>query len=192
MKSVGAIKLYDFDLTIYDGDSTIDFYVFCVRHQPGLLRYLPYQLFHLVLFVFRLENTTRFKSHFFIFLHGLHDVDATIERFWQQHFADIKQWYQSRAHDQDVIISSSPEFLLAPVCQKLGVQTLIATKMDKRSGIIEGLNYKGEEKARQLRQRLPNVVVEEAYSDSLVDRPILKLAKQAFLVKGERVEPFRD
>lgn len=31
------IDVYDFDGTIYDGDSTVDFTRFCLRRHPGVL-----------------------------------------------------------------------------------------------------------------------------------------------------------
>lgn len=35
------IDVYDFDGTIYDGDSTVDFTRFCLRRHPGVLAGLP-------------------------------------------------------------------------------------------------------------------------------------------------------
>ena len=35
------VNLYDFDKTIYDGDSTIDFYLFCLKKKLSIIQYLP-------------------------------------------------------------------------------------------------------------------------------------------------------
>ena len=35
------IDVYDFDGTIYDGDSTVDLVKFCIRRHPSLLSGLP-------------------------------------------------------------------------------------------------------------------------------------------------------
>ena len=35
------IDVYDFDGTIYDGDSTVDFVFFCLRRHPGVIAGLP-------------------------------------------------------------------------------------------------------------------------------------------------------
>lgn len=32
------MNVYDFDKTIYAGDSTIDFYLFCLKRQPAILQ----------------------------------------------------------------------------------------------------------------------------------------------------------
>ena len=34
------MNVYDFDNTIYDGESVFDFYHYSVRKQPKLIRYL--------------------------------------------------------------------------------------------------------------------------------------------------------
>ena len=35
---------YDFDKTIYDGDSSTDFFIYMIIHRPYLLIFLPYFL----------------------------------------------------------------------------------------------------------------------------------------------------
>ena len=37
MKNTLVALVYDFDETIYDGDSTVDFYKYCVKRKPSLL-----------------------------------------------------------------------------------------------------------------------------------------------------------
>ncbi len=42
--------------------------------------------------------------------------------------------------EDDVIISASPEFLLRPICNRLGIRHLIASRVDARSGAYDGQN----------------------------------------------------
>ena len=35
-----CINVYDFDNTIYDGESLLDFYLLCIKHHPNLGKYL--------------------------------------------------------------------------------------------------------------------------------------------------------
>ena len=37
------MNVYDFDKTIYNGDSTLDFYIFSIKKNLLLLRYFPKQ-----------------------------------------------------------------------------------------------------------------------------------------------------
>ena len=42
------MNVYDFDGTIYRGDSTLHFYGYCLKCQPTLARYLPVQVMGLL------------------------------------------------------------------------------------------------------------------------------------------------
>ena len=179
--------VYDFDGTIYDGDSSLNFYLFCVRNNPGALLFLPKQLWSFLLYKSGKMDKTQFKSAFFSFLRVLPDVDESVEAFWRENDRRLKAWYVKLDHADDIVISASPEFLLAPVCQKIGVKRLIATKMDKKTGAISGKNCCGEEKVNRLRLLFPEAAVKRAYSDSLSDMPLFAVAEQAYLVKKDRL-----
>ena len=83
----------------------------------------------------------------------------------------------------DMIISASPEFLLKPICEKLGIQHLIASKVDVRTGKFSGENCRGKEKVRRLAAEYGSAYIDQFYSDSHSDLPLAQLADQAFLVK---------
>ncbi|EEX73505.1 hypothetical protein [Leptotrichia hofstadii] len=59
------MNVYDFDKTIYDGNSTIDFYIFEILRKPLLLRYLPQQLMCIVLYHMKIINKKNIKKDFF-------------------------------------------------------------------------------------------------------------------------------
>ena len=46
------MNVYDFDKTIYDGDSTIDFYFYCLKKHPKIILCLPIQLYAAVKYTF--------------------------------------------------------------------------------------------------------------------------------------------
>ena len=59
------IDVYDFDGTIYDGDSTVDFTRFCLRRHPAVLAGLPRFIGTSVLLALGRRNLTQFKSVLF-------------------------------------------------------------------------------------------------------------------------------
>ncbi len=178
------MNLYDFDHTIYKGDATVDFYLFCVRKHPAVLCNLPVQIVAVVLCKLKLMSRTTCKSIFLRFLRNMSDTEQVVEAFWDGYESKMKQWYLDQKHADDVIVSASPEFLLGPITQRLGLQYLIATHADIKTGKITGENNRGEEKVRRFLQNHPGARVEEAYSDSKSDLPILRLAEKAYIVKG--------
>jgi HAD superfamily phosphoserine phosphatase-like hydrolase len=186
------IDVFDFDHTVYDGDVSLDFYFYSLRKHPSILRYLPGQLWHAFLYLASVNSRTKFKQEFFGFLKGLHDIDVDIKKFWQSHEKNIKPWYSARKHNKDIIISASPEFIIEPMAKKLGTRRLIATRMDKITGSIEGRNCRGVEKVKRLRSEIDNIQINECYSDSLSDLPLLKLAKEKYIVKKHAIIPFDE
>ena len=120
------------------------------------------------------------------------DIDTAVERFWDEKEGKIHKWYLNMKAPTDVIISASPEFLLEPICKRLGVGKLMASRTDKHTGLFEGKNCHGEEKVVRFRALFPNDEVEEFYSDLYCDTPMAKIAKKAFIVKGERLTPWDE
>ena len=181
------MNIYDFDGTLYDGDSTVDFFLFCLKRKPSLVRFLPEQAWGFLLHGLKRIDRTRLKEYFFSFLKGV-DGEAMLEPFWAGHRHKIFSWYPERHREDDLVISASPEFLLAPICGELGVGGLIASRVNVRTGRFEGPNCKGEEKVRRLRARYDRAEVEEFYSDSKADLPLAQLATRAFLVEGGTIK----
>ena len=77
---------------------------------------------------------------------------------------------------------------------RLGIR-LIASDMDKRTALLNGLNCYGEEKVRRFYEQFPkDSKVESFYSDSLTDTPLARLADKAYLIvnKGQTPVPWPD
>lgn len=179
----GSVDVYDFDKTIYDGDSTLDFWYFCLRHSYKIALHLPKTLWYFVKYLLGFSSKTRFKEVFFEFLKDTPDIDAMVLRFWEASDRNIKAWFHAEKHENSLIISASPEFLLPPVAKKLGVR-LIASKVEKTTGSFLGENCYGEEKCRRLDQEFSRIRVCSFYSDSRSDTPLAKRAEHPFMVSG--------
>ncbi len=182
-----SMIVYDFDGTIYDGDSSVDFFIYCMKTYPACWRQLPAIGIGTLKYMVKKLNKTQFKQCFFSFLQSIPDVDQTMRNFWDEKKNKFKRFYLARKHAHDIIISASPHFLLEPICKELGVHALIASVVDKKTGAFTGENCRGQEKVRRLKQELGDVVINEFYSDSLADSPLAEKAKVAFMVKGNTI-----
>lgn len=181
------MNVYDFDKTIYPKDSSMQFYLFNLRKSPMIFRYWPSQFAAMLShYVFKKSTKTEMKTRFYAYFKGIDDIDQRVELFWKQNVQYIQPWYLSQKEKDDLIISASPEFLLAPVCASLGIQ-LIASRVDSKSGKTEGLNCYGDEKVVRFREQFPNKSIDSFYSDSHSDLPLAKLAANSYLVENERV-----
>lgn len=177
------MNAYDFDKTIYDGDSTADFIFFCIKKKPSLIPRLAKNSLGYFGYRASLCSKTDFKENLYSYLRKLNNTDALIEEFWDIHIKKIKSWYLAQKKDDDVIISASPYFLLKPACDRLGLENLIASNVDIDTGCYLGNNCFGAVKSKLFTDNF-GCDIEEFYSDSISDAPLAKLAKSAFLVDG--------
>ena len=101
----------------------------------------------------------------------------------------IKPLYKSRHTDNDVIVTASYDLWVNLFARKLGVRNVIATRVDP-SGKIMGINCKGDEKLRRIREALPNIPIENAYTDSQSDEVLLINAANGYVIEGNKVIPY--
>lgn len=183
------MNIYDFDGTIYNGDSTLDFLIFSLTKHPMLLRFLPYQVMAIILYRLRCIDKTEMKERIYRVLTG-YRADELLDEFWQIHCCKISPWYLRQREATDIVISASPQFLLEPVCWQLGIQHLLASKVDIRTGKYEGKNCAGAEKVIRLKEELDVARCDEFYSDSRSDQPMANIAKHPFLVTNGMIRPW--
>ncbi len=184
------MNAYDFDETIYDGDSTRDFYFYCLKKYPQVCLEWPAQLWHFLLFAVGVHSKTAFKERFYRFFRRVPDMEKAVQEFWDSHFCKIKAWYPEEKKPDDVIISASPAFLLEIPCQRLGVPAPIASRVDPKTGAYTGENCYGEEKPPRFFEVYPDGKIEAFFSDSLSDSPMAALAEKSYIVRGDTRMPW--
>ena len=178
------MNVYDFDNTVFRPDSSFAFCMFCLRHYPRSMLNDASELFPALIAIRsgKISDVSPLKEKVFSFLRYLPDVDQAVCDFWQANLSGFQPWYLEQKRSNDVIISASPEFLLKSVTEDyLGVH-LIATKMDRYTGRILGLNCHDTQKVIRFREEYPWAPVESFYSDSLTDGPMAGIADQAYFV----------
>lgn len=180
------MNVYDFDKTIYPKDSSAEFFIFNLKKNPLLLRYAPIQIWALIRYKLKLIPKTAMKQEVYRYFRGIQNMDERVSEFWETRSSKIQPFYLKQKKTSDVIISASPEFLLKPIIQKLGVN-LIASKVDPKLGTHEENCY-GAQKPIRFRELFPKATIEEFYSDSLSDTPMASLAKHAYFVTGQKIE----
>ena len=62
------MNVYDFDGTIYDGDSTVDFWFFCLKKKKSLFFIIPIQVLAFILYRLRIIEKIKFKEVLYTFI----------------------------------------------------------------------------------------------------------------------------
>lgn len=178
------MNVYDFDETVIYPDSSYSFIRWSLRKRPWLFfLWAPGMIWYGLLFLFKLTTKEKFKRAIFGIVRHIDDIDAEVAAYWDYYEGHLCDWYLRQKRPDDVIISASPEWLLKPICHKLGVR-LIASPLDKHTAITHGLTCSGKEKVRRFYEEYPDGVIENFYSDALRDHPLAEIADHAYMVKG--------
>ena len=183
------MNVYDFDNTILRGDSTVRFCLYCLRRYPRIWPDIPAQLVNGALFLLKKRDLRAFKQRLLRFVRKI-DVDHALKAFWRRNYCRIKPFYPQIQRPDDVIISASPEFIIAPACFQLGIRHYMGSPVEPTTGEFLGPNCQGEEKVRRFRQAYPDAEIDTFYSDSHSDDPLARIARRAVMVKGDQLLPW--
>ena len=195
------MNVYDFDGTIYTGDSMCHFVRWLWRKYPRTLLNLPRTVWYGLLYKMKLVSKEWFKMNLYRMFSYVEDMDRAVAEFTDEYIAHIKPWYIQQQRYDDVVVTASPEFLVKSFCRKLGIQYCIGSKVDMYKGILKSEICAGEMKVDRFYSRMyyskenpgdnPNgyrpSTVNKFYSDRLSDEPMARIAKCAYLVKGDTI-----
>ena len=185
------MNVYNFDKTIYKKNSSISFYLYCLGKNISLIRFVFLQLYYCFLYVFNFIDKTTLKSKLFCFLKGVKDAQKVAESFWQKNKKYIAKWYLEIKKETDVIVSSAPEFLLLPICKILGVNNLLASKVDIKTGEFYQADCSNEESVNRFKSEY-GAKIDNFYSYSLKHGQFALLATNAFIVRKNKVIAWQE
>lgn len=184
------MKVYDFDKTIYKGDSSVDFFIYEFLRGNISFKRIKSVFYHMVKYILGMEGKKEWKENFFSFLPDI-DVDREMEAFSEKAVKRISIWYQRKKDSSDIIVTASPEFLVEAVIGRMIKVKVIGTLMRKEDGKIIGENCRGAAKRDRFLSEIKENKIDEFYSDSLSDAPMAMLSKRAYLVKHDRIKEWR-
>ncbi len=184
------MNVYDFDNTIYRGESVLDLFFYYVKKTPGILRYLP-RVFY-ALYKYKrgrltveqaLEDYAPYIEEYFA---GIEDFESDVRDFWDKHMHKIKPFYKDLQREDDVLVTASPEVSMAEICRRLGIKHYVCSRMDPETGRITRLCMRSK-KIPAFLEAFPDAHVDCFYTDSPKnDKPLIDLADRAFVVRGNR------
>ena len=223
------MRVFDFDGTIYDGESLFDLYLFSARYDPKVFRHIAPVLRYAIKYKLgrgTLEQMERgvgeVARRYLRDLAESRSMDdlrvgalssaadaghisqvlasdasasalasptgglrALVNAFWDRNMRRIKPWYEPRA--DDVILTASFDVTVGEACRRLGLHHLVASEIDPRTLAVTYLNF-NTNKPKRFRELFgEDAVVDEFYTDSRFDQPMIDIAKTAFMVKGNEI-----
>lgn len=188
------MNVFDFDNTIYDGESFVDLFIMVLGKDPSLLRYVPTMISGVVQYkagTLRLETALeRYSKPFEDYIATLPDIDALVDEFWDKHMHKIKPFYEDVRSDDDLVISASPQIVVEEVCRRLGIKRCIGTRFDRETGKLGRVCFR-ENKIAAFREEFPDAHIGTLYTDSMHDKPLMDISDSVYFVKGNKINKLK-
>ena len=203
------LAIFDVDYTITKKETLMQLYKYMVFKDFKNIKYMPRALFSGLMYGIKVYDEKRVKESFLKFIEN--KSEAELEVLTRDFYHDvlknilyedaIKMMKKLKNEGCKVfLISASPEFYLNELYDIKEVDVIIGTKFFIEAGKfirkMDGLNCKGEEKVRRLKEYLKKENIEVDYknsymfSDSLSDKPLLDLVGNAYLINYKKKHAF--
>ncbi len=181
------MKVFDFDNTIYKGESTFDFAIYVMKRKKSLLRYIPRIVWILLLYKICKMNieefTERLEKNSKLFLENEELITSLVPEFWLDNIEKLYPNMLKKIQKEDIIITTSPKFLIDGVRDLLNTEKILTTELDLKSGKIKYLNFQ-ENKVKSFEKKYKGEKIEALYTDSYNDTPLMEIAKSVYIVKN--------
>lgn len=189
------MNVFDFDGTIYNGESAVDFIIYYLRHDLSVLKFMPMVFSALIKYkrgkISLDDFTYKYGGEITKYLkENDMDYEKLVSDFWDKKMHKIKPFYKTIQRSDDVIITASPSIVMNEICSRLGIENLISTEIDMKTGEIKQACFR-EAKIPCFRKVYPDGVIDDFYTDSLNDKFLFPLAKRVFMVKGNKIERYK-
>ncbi len=188
------MKVFDFDNTIYGGESVFDFAMFFVKRKKSFIKYVPN--FIKILFSYKMchmdisEFQKALEKYANPFLENQEYIKELVAEFWLQNIEKLYPNILKKIEKDDVIITASPDFLIDGIKDVLNTDHILCSKLDLEKGKISFLNFR-ENKVKCFMEKYDEKKIEEFYTDSYNDKPLMDISKHVFLVHHGKLKKLK-
>ena len=162
------MKVFDFDNTIYRGESSVDFAFFMIKHHKKIMLYVPKILFSLAGYKLCLISKPKLEAIVNEFLEFVMDgtvrFEDFVEPFWATHSHKLNRKILKRIKPDDIIIS----------------------EVDFDIKRVTWFNF-GDNKVIRFRELYGDRSIDVFYTDSFNDKDMMKISKEVYIVKKGKI-----
>ncbi len=185
------MKVFDFDNTLYNGESAVDLALFMIRKNKRIILWLPRIFWNLLKHKLCLVNKDSMEQTINEFLRVIlrdkRELFRQTRQFWKTHFHKLNRNVISRIGPDDIIISAGPDFLLRAINKKLGTPHLLCSEIDYERQRVVWLNFGGN-KVKRFRELYGDTAIDSFYTDSYNDKAMMDISEKVFLVRNGKIK----
>ncbi|MCD7873162.1 MAG: haloacid dehalogenase-like hydrolase [Clostridiales bacterium] len=190
MSTDNYVNVYDFDNTIYDGETLVDFIIYYIKRDPAIWKYIPKLLIIAIKDALHLFTVPEAVKAYASFLEGyyihLDDIEKAVVDFWNKNEKKIKPWYAQVRQASDIVVSGSTDFILDEIMKRMGIENYVGSSIDKKSGKFIRLCFL-DNKVKIFKELYPDKRIKNFYTDSMNDKPMMDISENVYLVKKNKI-----
>lgn len=189
------MNIYDFDNTIYDGESIYDFFIEFMKINPSFVRFLPKIIFAFAKYKLGKVTVQQMLSDYVPLIEKCFceydNWEEFTQKFWDSHMHKIKSFYSEVRKEDDLILTASPDLTIDEIAKRLGIRNVVCSQIDKETGKIKRICMR-ENKIRYLKEDFGDVEIDDFYTDSIKnDGFFAGYAKRVFIVNGNKITRYK-
>ncbi len=188
---MGVIKVFDFDNTIYRGESSVDLALFMIKNNKKILLYLPSIFVNMIKYKLCLVKKEKLIKKINNFMSAVifdrKELLELVERFWSKKIHKLDRKMLKRINRDDVIITAGPDFLIHGIKKLLNTNNIISSEIDEVKNKMKYFNF-GDNKVKRYKELYGDKRISCLFTDSYNDRALMDISDKVFIVKKGRLK----
>ncbi len=188
------IKVFDFDNTIYHGESSIDFALFMIKHNKRILLFIPSLCWNAAMYKLCLASKEKLEKRINdaikVIVRDKEELISLTGEFWRRNQQRLDRRMLRRISPDDLIITAGPFFLIDAVKHRLNTANLICSEVDWDKMEVSFFNF-GDNKVTRYRDLYGDRPIDCFYTDSYNDRSMMDISDRVFIVKDGRIKSIK-
>lgn len=184
------MKVFDFDNTLYRGESSLDFSLYMIHRNKKILLYLPVIFSNAVRYklclVGKEELEKTINDYMKILIRSREEILDLVTSFWARNARKLDRRMISLIEPEDVIVTAGPSFLLDGIRSQLRTDHILSSEVDLERKEIIHFNFK-DNKVRRFREIYGSRNIDRFYTDSYNDKAMMDISKRVYLVKNGKI-----
>lgn len=187
------MRVFDFDNTIYDGESVLDFYFFSIKYKPVVIKYIFVVLYEFLRYKWGLTTLSRLdevaSKYATEYANEFDDIDKVVNDFWDKNIKKIKPWYTPQP--DDLLLTASFNIIMDELCRRTGIKRCICSIFNREDNSVTYLNFSGNKKETFQKKYGEDTIIDKFYTDHKFDKPMFSISKEVYLVKGNKIKKIK-
>ncbi|MCR4794667.1 MAG: haloacid dehalogenase-like hydrolase [Ruminococcus sp.] len=185
------MNVFDFDNTLYHGESAVDLALYMIKTNKRIIKYLPSIFINLIKYKLCMVEKKKMVIAINDFLkNALRDKEelfSAVEGFWQKNSCKLDKNMLKKIKKDDVIITAGPDFLINGIHELLNTENIICSRIDADKMKVKYLNF-GSNKVRRFKAVYGNTPIKRFYTDSFNDKALMDISDEVYIVKKGRLK----